>query len=48
MSDSSNFVLHVLDIFHFHGITYSFLYSFQNGNIMELPIINGLRNSSNL
>jgi len=42
VSDSCNFVLHILDIFHFHGIIYSFLYSVQNGSIMELPIINGL------
>lgn len=48
MSDSSNFILHIPDIFHFQGIIYSFLNSFQNGNIVELPIINSPRNSSNL
>lgn len=48
VSDSSNFILHIPDIFHFQGIIYSFLNSFQNGNIVELPIINSPRNSSNL
>lgn len=48
MNDSSNFVLHLLNIFYFQGIICSFLYNFQKGNIMEVPIINGPRNSSAL
>lgn len=46
MNDSCNFVLHFLDIFHFQGIICNFLYNFQKGNIMEVLIINGPRNSS--
>lgn len=45
---TGNFISRILNIFHFQGIICTFLYSFQKGNVMELPIINGPRNSSNV
>lgn len=48
MNDSSNFISHILNIVHFQGIICTFLHSFQKRNIMELPIINGPKNSTYL
>lgn len=48
MNDNSDFVLHILDIFHFQGIICSYLYSLHDENFMELPIVNGCRSPSNL
>lgn len=39
MSDSSNFALHILDIFHFQGMIYSFLYAFKMETLWKYQLL---------